>query len=69
MPYGYNSVNSCCWSLNVKAKELQQQREIKVQILDPGGLFKEYELHKVNPVSCEMKDMGVLSLTTGSRSL
>ena len=43
-------------------REWQQQREIKVPILDPGGLFKDYELHKVNPVSCEMKDMGVISL-------
>ena len=40
-------------------REWQQQREIKVPILDP---FKDYELHKVNPVSCEMKDMGVTSL-------
>ena len=23
---------------------------MKVPILDPGGLFKDYELHKVNPV-------------------
>ena len=32
-------------------REWQQQREVKVPILDPGGLFKDYELHKVNPVS------------------
>ncbi|XP_067030732.1 uncharacterized protein [Acropora muricata] len=44
-------------------REWQQQREIKVPILDPGGLFQDYELHKVNPVSCEMKDMGVISLS------
>ena len=35
---------------------------MKVPILDPGGLFKDYELHKVNPVICEMKDMDVISL-------
>ena len=27
-------------------RQWQQQREIKVPILDPGGLFKVYELHK-----------------------
>ena len=28
----------------------------------PGGLFKDYELHKVNPVSCEIEDMDAISL-------
>ena len=27
-----------------------------------GGLFKDYELHKVNPVSCELEDMDAISL-------
>lgn len=51
----------------------QQQREMKVPILDFGGLFKrppkskigtfeDYELHKVNPVSCEIEDMDAISL-------
>ena len=35
---------------------------MKVPILDPGGLFKDYELHKVNPVSCEIEDMDAISL-------
>ena len=35
---------------------------MKVPILDPGGLFKDYELHKVNSVSCEMEDMDAISL-------
>ena len=35
-------------------REWQQQREMKVPILDPGGLSIGYELHKVNPASCEM---------------
>ena len=36
---------------------------MKVPILDPGGLFKDYELHKVNPVSCEIEDMDAISLS------
>jgi len=43
-------------------REWQQQREMKVPILEPGGLFKDYELHKVNPVSCEIEDMDALTL-------
>ena len=35
---------------------------MKVPILDPVGLIKDYELHKVNPVSCEIEDMDVISL-------
>ena len=35
---------------------------MKVPILDPGGLFKDYELHKVTPVSCEIEDMDAISL-------
>ena len=44
------------WALNLFWE--WQQREMKVPILDPGGLFKfkDYELHKVNPVSCEIED-------------
>ena len=49
------------WALKL-FREWLQQREMKVPILDPGGLFKDYELHKVNPVSCEIEDMDVISL-------
>ena len=49
------------WALKL-FREWQQQREMKVPILDPGGLFKDYELHKVNPVSCEIEDMDAISL-------
>ena len=37
-------------------------KEMKVPLLDSGGLFKDYELHKVNPVSCEIEDMDAISL-------
>ena len=43
-------------------REWQQQREMKVPILEPGGLFKDYELHKNNPVSSEMEDMDAITL-------
>ena len=42
--------------------EGQQQREMKVPILHPGGIFKDSELHKVTPVSCEIEDMDAISL-------
>ena len=35
---------------------------MKVPILERGGLFKDYELHKVNPVSSEMEDMDAITL-------
>lgn len=39
------------WALKI-FREWQQQRKVKVPILD-HGLFQDYELHKVNPVCCE----------------
>ena len=47
------------WALKL-FREWQQQREVKVPILGPGGLFKDNELHKVNPVSCEIEDMDAI---------
>ena len=38
------------WALKI-FREWQQQREMKLPLIDSGGLFKDYELHKVNPVS------------------
>ena len=49
------------WALKL-FQEWQQQREMKVPILDPGGLFKDYELHKLTPVSCEIEDVDAISL-------
>ena len=49
------------WALKL-FREWRQQRDKKVPILDRGGLFKDYELHKVNPVSCEVEDMDAISL-------
>ena len=47
------------WALKL-FREWQQQREVKVSIFGPGGLFKDNELHKVNPVSCEIEDMDAI---------
>ena len=35
---------------------------MKVPTLDLCGHFKDNELHKVNPVSCEIEDMDAISL-------
>ena len=42
------------WALKI-FREWQPQREMKVPILDSSGPFKDYELHKINPVSCEIE--------------
>ena len=44
-------------SVNIFA-EWQSLREVKVPVLDCGGVFKDYELHKV----CALSAMDVLSL-------
>ena len=49
------------WALKL-FREWQQQRDMKVPSLDPGGLFKDYELRKVTPVSCEIENMDAISL-------
>ena len=38
------------WTLKI-FREWQQQRDMKVPLIDSGGLFKDNELHKVNPFS------------------
>ena len=35
------------WVVNIFAK-WQRLREVKVPVLDCGGLFKDYDLHKVS---------------------
>ena len=42
--------------------EWQFARTIKVPVLDPGGLFKDYDLHKVATVSTGIEEMDALSL-------
>ena len=49
------------WALK-KFREWQKPRKMKVPISYLGGLFKDYELHKVNPVSCEIQDMDFITL-------
>ena len=49
------------WAVNIFA-EWQRLREVKVPVLDCGGLFKDYNLHKVTAVSADLAGMDALSL-------
>ena len=49
------------WALSVFG-EWQFARTIKVPVLDPGGLFKDYDLQKVATVSTGIEEMDALSL-------
>ena len=49
------------WALSIFG-EWQFARTIKVPVLDPGGLFKEYDLHKVATLSTGIEEMDALSL-------
>ena len=42
--------------------EWQRLREVQVPVLDCGGLFKDYDLHKVTALSADIAGMDVLSL-------
>ena len=42
--------------------EWQRLREVQVPVLDRGGLFKDYDLHKVTALSADISGMDVLSL-------
>ena len=42
-----------------KSKSL---REVKVPVLDYGGLFKDYDFHKVTALSADIAGMDALSL-------
>ena len=44
------------WALSVFG-EWQFARTIKVSDLDPGGLFKDYDLHKVATLSTGIEEM------------
>ena len=49
------------WAVNIFA-EWQRLRGVKVPVLDCGGLFKEYDLHKVTAVSADIAGMDALLL-------
>ena len=42
--------------------EWQRLREVQVPVLDCGGLFKDYNLHKVTALSADIARMDALSL-------
>ena len=49
------------WAVSIFA-EWQRLREVQVPVLDCGGLFKAYDLHKVTALSAEFAGMDALSL-------
>ena len=49
------------WALSVVG-EWQFARTIKVPVLDPGGVFKDFDLHKVATLSTGIEEMDALSL-------
>lgn len=42
--------------------EWQRLRQVNVPVLDCGGLFKDYDLHKVTAVSADIAGMDAPSL-------
>ena len=49
------------WAVSIFAK-WQRLREVQVPVLDCGGLFKDYDLHKVTALSADIAGMDALSL-------
>ena len=49
------------WAVSIFS-EWQKLREVQVPLLDCGGLFKDYDLHKVTTLSADIAGMDVLSL-------
>ena len=49
------------WAVSIFA-EWQRLREVKVPVLDCGGLFKDYDLQKVTALSADIARMDALSL-------
>ena len=50
------------WTVSIFA-EWQRLREVKVSVLDWGGLFKDYDLHKATALSADIAGMDTLSLS------
>ena len=49
------------WAMSIFA-ELQRLREVQGPVLDCGGLFKDYDLHKITALSADIAGMDALSL-------
>ena len=49
------------WAVSIFA-EWQRLREVKVPVLDCGGLFKDYDFHKVTALSADIAGMDALPL-------
>ena len=50
------------WALSSFAEWQRLLREVQVPVLDCGGLFKDYDLHKVTALSADIAGMDALSL-------
>ena len=55
------------WAVEV-FRSWQAAREQKFCILDPGSVFKDYDLHRVQSLKEKLEDMDSLSLTIGSQN-
>ena len=49
------------WAVSIFA-EWQRLREFKAPVLDCGGFFKDYDLHRVTALSTDIAGMDALSL-------
>ena len=50
------------WAVSIFAEWQRYKREVQVPVLDCGGLFKDYDLHKVTALSADIAGMDALSL-------
>jgi len=49
------------WAVTIFG-EWQISRSVKAPVLDPGGLFKNYDLHKVAQLSTSIEEMDAVNL-------
>ena len=49
------------WAVSIFAK-WQRLREVKIPVLDSGGLFKDFDFHKVTALSADFAGMDAVSL-------
>ena len=56
------------WAVGI-FEQWQKVRVPKVATLEPGGLFKNYDLHKVQSLEFPLLEMDALSLNIGWQSL
>ena len=55
------------WAVSIFA-EWHRLREVQVPVLDCGGLFKDYDLHKVTTMSADIAEWMVCRWTIGCQN-